>query len=136
MILSNLDTLLFTPTVSGGALSLNVSANGSLPTNVAVGDPEDVQVNISVSAIDSVRVKVYDNGGYLMYVTPTNPSGSTWARNEVATPKYSTASISVPEREDTSNEVTVTIEARTAPGATPTATRSQKLIIRRIPPTK
>jgi hypothetical protein len=132
MILSELETLLFTPSVSGGALLLNVSDDGSLPTDVSVGNPETVQDNIDEeSSITTVRVKVFDNGGYLMFVTPTSPAGAQWTRVENVSPKYSTAEISVPTTVNTNNVVTVSIKAYAAVGVPPTATRSQTIIVRR-----
>lgn len=124
VVLNDLDTILFVPTVSGGALLLKVSSTGGSPATLDVGNPEDVQDEIK-SNIHRVTIKVQDSGGYEMYVIPTAPSGNSWphANGE------STGLMSVPTTVGTSNELTVTIEARNNGVA---ATRSQKIIVRRI----
>lgn len=128
----DLEALLFTPSVSGSDLLLNVSPTGSPPTSQSLGNPENVQDNIDEeNPLETVRVKVYDNGGYLMFVTPTSPSGSQWARNESANPKYSHALLAVPATVNTNNVIVVDIKAHTSVGVPATATRSQTLIIRR-----
>lgn len=129
-ILEDLDTMLFTPSVSGSNLLLNVSRTGALPTNVAVGDPEDVRDDVSATGITTVDIKVLDSGGYKMYVI--HPAGNQWPRDPGDT--FTIENKPVPATSGSpDNEYTVTIEARKTGAAT--VSRSQKLIIRRIPPT-
>lgn len=127
MILNDLDTLLFTPSVSGGSLLLNVRNSAVPPVDVAVGTGVEVQDDVEPNTgIITVRIKVFDNGGYVMSVA--NAAG-TWARDEAANPKFSYTNMTVPANNNETEETTVTISTSLASGGT--ATRSQKIIIRR-----